>query len=108
MLGEVGGDDLQESLGKVMNYDPTIAKFLYESAKVMRASGINVGEGKVNFGLISTSEAQQEKHDIMNNKNNPLYADYHSSTKKGENNPAIKRILELNTVIAKNQPKQAS
>lgn len=101
MLREVGGEDLHNTLAPTVDHDPKIANFLYEAAKVMRSSGVLTGNGGSGFGLITVGEAQAEKQDIMRNPANSLYNHYHNWKGQPGDNPATKRLLELNTVISK-------
>ena len=103
MLQELGGDDLVGKLGPRLEDDTHISKYLYETARILRTSGIGKSEGMGNFGLMTVEEANKEKHAILYDKSHPLYQSYHSHMSAAERQPAIDRLLELNTVIAKNQ-----
>lgn len=101
MLHEQGGQELQAKLAPSLESDPQVSNFLYEAAKVMRSSGVLTGSGGGGFGLLTKDEAQAEKRDIMTNPANTLYNQYHNWKGTPTDNPATKRLLELNTVITK-------
>lgn len=102
-LRELGGDNLHELLAPLLSNNVDGAKFLYTIAKELRTSPILKDQGKGNFGLMTPSEAQAQKLDIMKNPDNPLYASWHNEGSYAARKPAIDRVLELNGVIANSQ-----
>ncbi len=103
MLREMGGDqgdNLVTKVGSLMETDPVVAEFLYETAKVLRTSPLLKDEGRGNFGQMTISEAQAEKQSILKDPNNPMYQLYHDRNPKVRQQ-AIDRLLQLNAVITK-------
>ena len=101
MLREMGGDhgdNLVEKVGSLMETDPVVAGFLYETAKVLRTSPLLKDEGRGNFGQMTISEAQSEKQSILKDPNNPMHKLYHDRNPKVRQQ-AIDRLLQLNAVI---------
>ena len=101
MLRELGGDDLVGALDTEVDHNKPVADFMYNVAKVMRSSEYISGDGSGNFGLMSIAEAEAEKSAIMNDPNHSLYKSYHDPINKKNREAAMKRLLELNTVISK-------
>ena len=98
-LREMGGEDLYNLLSPLLENNSVGAKFLYDVAKELRTSPLMKDAGKGNFGLMTVSEAQAAKMDIIKNPANPLYASYHDRGSFDKRKPAITKMNELNSVI---------
>lgn len=99
-LREMGGEDLVETMKPILDYDTNGAKYLYQVAQYLRSSDLLKNDGGGNFGMKTVEEAQVEKHAIYNDPNNPLYRSMKSQQSLADRQPAIDRILQLNTIIA--------